>query len=86
MDIQKTFYKNLETLLENVPELIKPLVPGSIALQTRKLFNQEYLSQFKKSKNKDSIIDSKKILFGIDNYSYLFIISIWVRRKRNCAS
>lgn len=46
------FRKNLEMVLENIPELIKPIIPGSIALQAQKLFSLEYIS---KSKEKSEI-------------------------------
>jgi len=67
--------ENLEMILESVPEQIKPLFPGSIALQAQKLYSVEYIN---KSRKKSEIIYLEFVrgmsLLG-DGLTFLFSLS-----------
>ena len=69
------FRENLEMFLENVPELLKPLVPGSIAFQAQKLFSLEYIIKSKKKLEKYSLEFVRGVSSAGDGLTILFSLS-----------
>ena len=69
------FRENLEMFLENVPELLKPLVPGSIAFQAQKLFNPEYINKSRKKSEKVYLEFIRGVSLAGDGLTVLFSLS-----------
>ena len=69
------FRENLEMFLENMPELLKPIVPGSVAFQAQKLFNVEYINKSRRKSERIYLELIRGVSLAGDGLTVLFSLS-----------